>query len=119
MSSYSHSDPVSNAIRKYENHKGVKKISETITITSTFHFSGNDKAGVEKSFGKSKFSKVGTFKNIPAVCLKVTSDIWSLFLVATWNEEHISKVTNYRQIKCYCFTYIIKDLRMINAKTNK
>ena len=49
MSHYSHGDPVNDAIRKYENHPSVKKISETITITPTFHFSGVDKAGLEKS----------------------------------------------------------------------
>ena len=33
---YSNSDLVNNAIRNYENHSSVKKIRETITITSTF-----------------------------------------------------------------------------------
>ena len=51
MSNCSRSDPVNNAIRKYENHPSVKKISQTVIITSTFHFSGVDKADVEKSIG--------------------------------------------------------------------
>ena len=46
---YSHSDPVNNTIRKYENHPSVKKMSKTITLT--FHFPGADKADVEKSIG--------------------------------------------------------------------
>ena len=70
MCNYSHSDPVNNAIRKYENYQGIKKISETLTITSTFHFSGNDKADVEKSIGNLNSSKVRTFKNIQTKCLK-------------------------------------------------
>ena len=32
MSNYSHGDPVNNAIRKYENHPSVKKMSKTVTI---------------------------------------------------------------------------------------
>ena len=64
MSNYSHNDQVNNTIRKYENHPGVKKISETVTITSTFHFSGIDKGDEEKSIGNLNF------KNIPTKCLK-------------------------------------------------
>ena len=68
MANYSHSYPVTNAIRKYESHPSLKKISKTINITSTFQFNS-------KSIGNLNFSKVGTFKNIPTNCLKVTSDI--------------------------------------------
>ena len=71
ISNHSHSDPVNNA------------------ITSTFHFSGIDKGEVEKSIGNLNSSKVGTFKNIPTKCLKVTSDICSPFLAAIWNQELI------------------------------
>ena len=89
MSNCSHSDPVNNTIRKYENHPSVKKISKTITITSTFHFSGVDKADVEKSVGNSNYSKVGTFKNNPTIFLKKTSDICSPFLATIWSRELI------------------------------
>ena len=41
----------------------VEKITET--KTSTFHFSGVDKAGVKKSIGNLNSSKVETFKNTP------------------------------------------------------
>ena len=53
----------------------MKKIRETITITSNFHFSGVDKADVEKSIGNLISSKVGTFKNIPTKCRNMTSGI--------------------------------------------
>ena len=89
MSDYSHSNPVNSTIRKYENHPSVKKIREAITITSTFHFSGVDKADVEKSIGNLNFSKVGTFKKIPTKCLKVTSDICNPSLAAIWNQDLI------------------------------
>lgn len=46
----------------------LKKISESITITSTFHFSGVDKTGVEKVVANLNSSEVGTFKNIPTKC---------------------------------------------------
>ena len=65
MSNYSHGDPVNNAIRKYENHPSVKKISKTVIITSTFHFSGVDKADLERSIDNLNSSKVETFKSIP------------------------------------------------------
>ena len=79
MSNYSNSDAVNMKIyenmRRFEDHLSVEKISEIITVTSTFHFSGDDKAELEKSIGNLNSSKVGTFKNIPTKCLKVTSDI--------------------------------------------
>ena len=84
MSNYSHSDLVIDAIRTRQNNSRVKKISEAITITSAFHFSGVDKADIEKSIDKLKSFKVGTFKNIST---KVTSDTCSLFLAAIWNRE--------------------------------
>ena len=37
-------------------------MSETITITSTSHFSGVDKTDVEKKIGNLNSSKVGTFQ---------------------------------------------------------
>ena len=93
ISNYPHSYPVNNAIRNYENHPSVKKICETITITSTFHFSEVDKADVEKSIGNLNSSKVGTFENIPAKYLKATSDICSPFLQYIWKNELILNKT--------------------------
>ena len=78
--SYFHRDPVNNAIRKYENHPSVKKISEIVTITSTFYFLGFDKADVENSIGNLNSSMAETLKKIPTKCLKVTSDICRRFL---------------------------------------
>ena len=95
MSNYSHSDPVNNTIRKYENHPSVEKITETVTITSTFHFPGVDKADVGKSNGNLNSSKVGTFKNIPTKCLKVTSDIMGLCMDI-----------------CIPWTYVVRFLRL-------
>ena len=89
ISNYSHSDLVNNAIRNYENHSNMKKIRETITITSTFKFSGLDEAGVEKSIGNLNSSKVETFKNIPTKCLKVTSNICFLQLSGIKNLSSI------------------------------
>ena len=91
MSNYSNSDDVNNAIREYEIHLSVKKISKTVTITSTFHFLSVDKAYVEKLIGNLNSCKVELFKNIPKKCLKVTSDICSPFLAAIWNQELIFK----------------------------
>ena len=48
MSHYSRSDPVNSEIRKYENHLSVKNLRKAISITSTFHFLGVDKADVGK-----------------------------------------------------------------------
>ena len=87
MFNYSHSDPVNNALRKYENHPSVKMFRETTTVASTFHFSGVDKVDVEKSIGNLNSSKARTFKNIPTKCLKVTSDICSPFLATICNQQ--------------------------------
>ena len=83
-------------MRNYENYLSVKKICKTITITSTCHFSGIDKAEVEKSIDNLSSSKVATFKNIPTKCLKMASDIYSLFLVAIWNQELLLKENLHR-----------------------
>ena len=89
MSSYSLNDPVKNAIRTYENHPSINKISETIAIALTFYFSGVNKADIEKSIGNLNSAEAETFKNIPTKCLKVTSCICRLFLAAIWNQELI------------------------------
>ena len=114
----------------------MKKIHKTITITWTFHFSGVDEADVEKSIGNLNSPKVGTLKNMPTKCLKVTSDICSLFLTAIWNQELIlnkefppklkladitpvykkEDSTEEKIIDLFVFIYSIKDLRTINGK---
>ena len=78
MSNYSHGDTVNNAIRKYENQLWVKKICETVTITSTFHFSGVGKTDVKNVTGNLNSSRVRIFKNIPTKCLKVfpLASVW-------------------------------------------
>ena len=81
MSNYSHRDPVNNAIRKYENYPSVKKMSETVTITSTLDFSVDDAADIKKSIDNLNSSKVGIFENIPTEYLK-----W-LLNAAIWNQE--------------------------------
>ena len=95
-------------IRNYENHPSVKKIRETITITSTFHLSGVDKANVEKSIGNLNFSKVGTFKSILTKCLKVTSDICSPFLAAIFNQELILNEKFAQKLKLADITPVCK-----------
>ena len=67
-----------NALRTYENHPSEKLYKQNYTITSTFQFSGTDKADVGKSIDNLNPSKVGTFKNIPTKCVTVTSGMKSL-----------------------------------------
>ena len=62
-----------------------------MTVTSVVHFSGVDKADIEKSIGNLNSSKAGTFKNIPTKYLKKASDICSPFLASIWNQELILK----------------------------
>ena len=73
-SSYSQSDPVNDAMRKYEKYSSVLKISETNYCTN-FLFVRIDKADAENAADTLNSSKVGIFKNNPTKCLKVTSDI--------------------------------------------
>ena len=86
MSSYSHSDPVNSRLRNNKNPPSMKKISKTITVTSTFYFSV-DKVDVEKSIGNLNSSKEEPFKNISTKSLKVTSHRSSLFLATIRNQE--------------------------------
>ena len=72
-SSYSQSDPVNDAMRKYEKYSSVLKISETVTIAQTFYLSELITLMLKMQLTLS--SKVGIFKNNPTKCLKVTSDI--------------------------------------------
>lgn len=43
----------------------MKKIGETVTITSTFLFTAFEKSDVEKSVGNLSSSEVGTFQKNP------------------------------------------------------
>ena len=108
ISNYSHSDLVNSAIRNYENHSNMKNIRETITITSTFKFSGLDEAGVEKLIGNLNSSKVETFKNISTKCLKVASNICSPFLAAIWNQELILNKKFSQKLKLVDITLVYK-----------
>ena len=58
-SNYFQSDSVNNAIRKYENHLRLKKVRQTVTTTSTFHFPDVDKADIENVISILNSSKVG------------------------------------------------------------
>ena len=108
ISNYYHTDPVNNAIKNHENHSSVKKIHETITVTSNFHFSGIDKAEVEKLIVNLNSPKVGTFKNIPTKCLKVTPDICSPFHAAIWNQELILNKKFPQKLKLVDITPVYK-----------
>ena len=88
MSSYSHSDPVNNRLGNNKNNPSMKKISKTVTVTSTFYFSV-DKVDVEKSIGNLNSSKEELFKNISTKSLKVTSHRSNLFLATIRNQELI------------------------------
>ena len=94
----------------------MKKISETVTITSTFHFSGVDKAYLEKSIGNLNSSKVVTFINIPTKCLKVTSDIFSPFLEAIWIQELILNKKFPQKLKLADITPVYKKEDSIKVK---
>ena len=68
----------------------MKKINETITITSTFRSPGVDKTDVEKVNANLTSSEVGNFKIILTKCFKVTFNIYKPpFLAANWNGELI------------------------------
>ena len=56
-----------------------KLIAKTRLFSPSLYYL-HDKANVEVSIGNINSSKVGTFKNIPIKCIKVTSDICSLYL---------------------------------------
>ena len=58
----------------------VEKLIAETGLFSPFLYYLYDKANLEMSIGNINSSKVGTFKDISIKCLKVTSDICSLYL---------------------------------------
>ena len=114
MCNYSHSDSVNSTTKKHENRPSVKKISESMTITPTFHFSGTlsgvDKADAEKSIGNLNSSKVGTFRNILTKCLKVISDICSPVLTVICYQEFFLNKRFSQKLKLANITPVINLL---------
>ena len=112
-----HSDPVNNAIRKYESHSRVTKIRQTVTIASTFYFSGADKTEVlsvsENTIGILNSSKVETLNKNPTKCLKVASDICSQFLEVIWNDKlilnkNVPEMLNFADVTLFLFSVVAR-----------
>ena len=108
-----HSDPVNNAIRKYESHSRVTKIRQTVTIASTFYFSGADKTDLENTIGILNSSKVETLNKNPTKCIKVASEICSQFLEVIWNDKlilnkNVPEKLNFADVTLLLFSVVVR-----------
>ena len=66
-------NPLDTAIKKFENHSGIKSIKENTTIHEEFEFFFGRMSYISKELLNS--NKRGTFKNISAKRLKENTDI--------------------------------------------
>ena len=113
-----HSDPVNNAIRKYESHSRVTKIRQTVTIASTFYFSGADKTDLENTNGILNSSKVETLNKNPTKCLRVASEICSQFLEVIWNDKlilnkNVPEKLNFADVTLFLFSVVARLVLVI------
>lgn len=68
-------DPISKAIRKYENHPSILKIKEIIPESECFSFKPTDLKSVMKELGNLKEAKSSPIESIPAKILKDNYDL--------------------------------------------
>ena len=71
------SDPILNAIKKYEKHPSIIKITENISINNKFTFSTVPSHEVEAVVNSLDISKSTTYCNIPTKIFKQNFDICS------------------------------------------
>ena len=82
-------DPVSKAIKKFEDHPSIRDIKKNVSIESAFSFSEVDIAEMLIEIHDLDAKKSGTFGNIPVKRLKEVGDIVAETLVQIWNKEII------------------------------
>ena len=79
------SDPILNAIKKYEKHPSIIKITENISINNKFTFSTVPSHEVEAVVNSLDISKSTTYCNIPTKIFKQNFDICSGIITNIYN----------------------------------
>ena len=81
------SDPLDIAIKKFNNHPSIIEIRNNVNSSSNFNFNEIEITDILKEISVLDEKKRGTFKNIPAKCLKEISIECGPYLARIWNEE--------------------------------
>ena len=102
------SDPLDIAIKKFENHPSITAIRNNVNLSSKFNFNNIEVSNILKEISVLDKNKNGTFNNIPAKCLKETSNECAPFLARIWNEEVIGLNNFPKDLKLADVTPIFK-----------
>ena len=65
-------DPVDKAVFKYKNHPSILTIKTSLGLTTPFLFNEVSLADIEEELSNLNTKKSCTFKNIPAMILKIS-----------------------------------------------
>ena len=80
-------DPIFKAIKKYEMHPSIKKISEFISITEKFNFSSISCDDMKCIVNDLDISKATVYSSIPSKVFKQTFDICSDIITNMYNNN--------------------------------
>jgi len=91
-------DSVDKAIRKYDGHPSICKISENVEITNKFEFSEVSTGDAAVQIKQLNSKKASPVDSIPARILKENSDVFSVHIQFLFN-SHMSKCTFPEELK--------------------
>ena len=109
-------DPVSKAIKKFENHPSIRDIKKNVAIESVFSFSEINIAEMLVEINDLDDKKSATFGNIPVKRLKEVSDIVAESLVQIWNKEIIQNKKFAVELKLADIIPLHKKLETISKE---
>ena len=101
-------DPVEIAIKKFESHRSVLSIKETININELFQFSEITPQDILSEINNCDNKKVGSYKNILTKILKESFEISCEYMTKIWNEQTIMQKSFPNELKLADITPILK-----------
>ena len=101
-------DPVEIAIKKFESHRSVLSIKETININELFQFSEITPQDILSEINNCDNKKVGSYKNILTKILKESFEISCEYMTKIWNELTIMQKSFPNELRLADITPILK-----------
>ena len=101
-------DPVEIAIKKFESHRSVLSIKETININELFQFSEITPQDILSEINNCDNKKVGSYKNILTKILKESFEISCEYMTKIWNEQTIMQKSFPNELRLADITTILK-----------
>ena len=101
-------DPVEIAIKKFESHRSVLSIKETININEPFQFSEITPQDILSEINNCDNKKVGSYKNILTKILKESFEISCEYMTKIWNEQTIMQKSFPNELRLADITTILK-----------